>query len=232
MNSTGKKTLESMSQAVWYNKWTMDKFKAFLHGDILEVGCGIGNFTNTLSDYGLVWSIDIEDNYIKQTKKSVGKKAVVGFGDVEKGKYFFNNQKFDSVVCLNVLEHIRNDEQALENSYKLLKTGGSLVLLVPLHHFLYGEIDRSIGHFRRYTEVEVIDKLEKFGFKILKHRRINFFGAIGWYISGKILHENTVGDIKTKLFNFLAPIILPFEDLIEPPIATSVLIVAKKEGSK
>lgn len=228
-NSTGKKTLESMSQAVWYNKWTMDKFRSFLHGDILEVGCGIGNFTKTLADYGRVWSIDIEDSYIRQTKKLVGEKANVGFGDIEKGKYFFNNQKFDSVVCLNVLEHIKSDDQALENLHKILKAEGNLILLIPLHHFLYGEIDRSIRHFRRYTEVEIINKLQKHGFKILKHRRINFFGAIGWYISGKIFQENTVGYIKTKLFNFFAPIILPFEDLIEPPLATSILVIAKKE---
>ena len=58
--STGTQTLESMSQAVWYNQWTVKKFEEYLKGDILEVGCGIGNFTETLRKYGEVWAIDIE----------------------------------------------------------------------------------------------------------------------------------------------------------------------------
>ncbi|MDP2684909.1 MAG: class I SAM-dependent methyltransferase, partial [bacterium] len=58
-DSAGGETLESMSQAVWYNRWTLNKFKKYLNGDILEIGCGIGNFTKELAKYGKVWAIDI-----------------------------------------------------------------------------------------------------------------------------------------------------------------------------
>lgn len=228
MGSNGTKTLESMSQAVWYNKWTVKKFASFLKGDILEVGCGIGNFTTTLKEYGNVWAIDINENYVKQTAQSVNDNTNVGLGNIEKGKYFFKGQKFDCIVCLNVLEHIRDDKRALENMYELLKTDGFLILLVPAYDFLYGEIDKSIGHFRRYNKNQLKSMLEDMGFKIIKSRVINFLGGIGWWISSKLFSEIRVDENKIQVFNFVAPMVLPLEDVIEPPFGTSILIVAKK----
>lgn len=224
----GEKTLESMSQAIWYNQWTLEKFRGFLHGDILEVGCGIGNFTKSLTTYGQVFAIDIAEKYIKEIRKMINGNA--GFGDIESGKYFFNGKQFDSVVCLNVLEHIRDDKQALKNLYKLLKNEGFLILLVPIHPFLYGKIDQSIGHFRRYREDKLIKSLNDAGFKIVKSRRLNFLGAIGWLVAGRIFKEEKIRKRQIKLFNFFAPLILLFEDLIEPAIGTSILVIAQKEG--
>src|SRR3989338_8239685 len=90
----GASTLESMSQAVWYNQWTLSKFKKYLRGEILDVGCGIGNFTNTLSKYGPVTGIDVNEDYIKNLQKD--KKIEIGLGDIEKGKYFFSHKEFDT----------------------------------------------------------------------------------------------------------------------------------------
>lgn len=222
-------TLESMGQAVWYNRWTLNKFSFFLSGKILEVGCGIGNFTEALLKYGEVFAIDINQDYVKQTSKIVGKKAKVGFGDIEKGKYFFKDKKFDTVVCLSVLEHIEADKKALKNLFELLEKGGYLILLVPAHDFLFGEIDKFIGHFRRYNKKKLKELISQTGFKIIKRRTINFVGAIGWWISSKLLSRNQVDERKIKIFNLIAPLTLSMEDIIEPPIGTSILIIAKKE---
>lgn len=227
-NGHGHETLESMSQAIWYNQWTLKKFEPFLRGKILEVGCGIGNFTQTLTNYGEVFAIDIEESYLQQISKTLKNKGKIGFGDIEKGKYFFDGQKFDSIVCLNVLEHIGNDVMAVKNLYQLIKNHGYLILLVPIHPFLYGRIDQAIGHFRRYTKEEIINKLKMSGFNIIKSRKLNFFGAIGWLVAGKILKEEKVEDEKIKIFNFFSPFILPLENLIEPPLGTSILIIAQK----
>lgn len=222
-------TLESMSQAVWYNAWIFDKFADFLHGDILEVGCGIGNFTNLLTRFGDVWAIDVEKEYVIKTQKLLKEKAKIGFGDIENGKFFFGNQRFDTIVCLNVLEHIKDDESALDNFFRLLKKDGRLILLVPSHKFLFGEIDKSIYHFRRYNKSEICRRLEEIGLKINKSRRLNFLGALGWFIAGKILKETSVKENNIKIFNLIAPILLQFENLIEPPIGTSILVIAQKK---
>ncbi len=226
-----KDTLESMSQAVWYNKWTLRKFEKFIHGEILEVGCGIGNFTNSLINYGDVWSIDISKEYVLKTEKLIGNRVNVGFGDIEKRKYFFGNQKFDNIICLNVLEHIQNDMTALKNMYDLLKNGGKLILLVPAHDFLFGEIDRSIGHFRRYEKQILIKKLEKMDYKIIRSWKFNFLGAVGWFISGKILKDTHGKKWKIRIFDLIARLVLPLEEIMEFPIGTSILIVAQKNGS-
>lgn len=227
---SGQKTLESMSQAVWYNRWTLDKFEKYLSGDILEVGCGIGNFTKTLTKYGSVWAIDIEQSYVSDLKRKKLKKAHIGFGDVEKGKYFFKRKKFDSLICLNVLEHIKQDKTALSNMSKLLKNNGYLVLLVPSHPMLFGEIDRAIDHYRRYEKSKLINLILKNNFSIILSKRLNFIGAIGWWFAGKILKDTSVKKDKLHIFNYVAPFFLKIEEFIEPPFGTSVLIVAKKKG--
>lgn len=225
-----QQTLESMSQAIWYNKWTLKKFEKYLSADILEIGCGIGNFTETLTRFGNVWAIDINKDYIEETKKLVSGGVSAGFGDVEKGKFFFSQKKFDSLICLNVLEHIKNDTLALRNMYALLKNKGFLIILVPAHPALYGEIDHSISHFRRYAKNEIINKLENVGFRILRKKRLNMLGAIGWFIVGKIFKMKKINERSIKFFNFLAPLILSIEDLIEPPFGTSILIIAQKKS--
>lgn len=227
-NLRAQDTLESMSQAVWYNQWTVKKFDKFLKGKILEVGCGIGNFTRILTKYGEVFAIDINKSYVEQALKKVGVRARVEVRDIENGKDFFDGQKFDTVICLNVLEHIKDDMKALENMYSLLKKSGFLILLVPAHDFLFGEIDKSIGHYRRYNKQQLYKTMMNIGFKIVEERILNMLGAIGWWFSSKLLGNSIVDASKIKLFNLIAPFVLPIEDLIEPPFGTSILIIAQK----
>lgn len=223
----GETTLENMSQATGYNRWTLEKFEKYLKGEILEVGCGIGNFTQTLSKYGKVYAIDIDKSLVERVKKDNMIEA--GFGDIEKGEYFFKDKKFDTVVCINVLEHIKNDLTALENIYKLLKTGGRLVLLVPVNQFLYGEIDKAIGHFKRYDSKILEKEIGRFGFNILYKRKLNLLGALGWFFAGRVLKNTQVEKSKIKIFNIISPVFLAVENIIEPIIGTSILIIGEKK---
>lgn len=229
MKDQSSQTLESMSQATWYNRWTKNQFSRYLGGAILEVGCGIGNFSTYLVNHGRLTAIDINEDYIRGAKNKVQNKAEVGFGDIEKGKYFFKKEVFETIVCINVLEHIKDDAKAMENIYKLLSTEGYLVLLVPAHKFLYNLIDESIGHVRRYEKNQLKQKLENIGFEIVKLRKLNFLGSIGWFIAGKIFKDKRVSEGKIRIFNLIAPLFLTLETIIEPPFGTSILVIAKKK---
>jgi len=156
---TGKTTLEIMNEAQWYNRWVFSFISPHLRGEILEVGVGIGNFAIMLAQKGNVTAIDIDKGYL-QTLKSHLKNVEVGYGNVESGKYFFKNKKFDSIVSLNVVEHIKEDKKALKNMNALLKKGGKLVLLVPAYRLLFSNFDRKLGHYRRYSKNEVKDLVE------------------------------------------------------------------------
>lgn len=228
MNHPDHITLESMSQALWYNRWTLRKFAHALRGDILEVGCGIGNFTEALTSFGSVWAIDTDAHAVKQTKTLLGKRARVGNGDIERGTYFFRKSSFDTIVCMNVLEHIEDDTEALSNMHALLKPGGSLVLLVPIHSFLYSSIDHAIDHYRRYEPDQLLRTTKHHGFDVMYHRKLNFLGALGWFVRGKVMRRQTVSLGSIRMFNAIAPIVLPLEDIVEPVIGTSILLIAKK----
>jgi len=207
----------------------MKIFSSFLRGDILEVGFGNGNFTKSLKTYGRVWAIDIDTKYLRKIKKDIGSNIHIGKGDIEKGNYFFKKRLFDTIVCLNVLEHIRNDSRAFSNMFEILHRGGYLILLVPAHSCLYGSIDISVGHIRRYELQELLTLFVRYDMIIHIRRRINFFGALGWFIAGKIINATSVAENHLRYFNSIAPFVLPLESIIEPIIGTSYIVVAQKK---
>jgi len=225
---TGTLTLESMNEAPRYNRWILGKFKKYLKGDILEIGSGTGNFTKLLTGFGNVWASDISKDYINKLKQEITELKGAGVADIEKGKYFFKQQKFDVIVCLNVIEHIKDDSQAFLNLQKLLKPKGILILIVPSGMRLYGKIDESIGHFRRYNKYQLEKRLHKVGFKVLKARILNFVGGLGWWFSGKIMKQKIVKKDNVRIFNIVSPLFLFIERFWQPPFGTSVFIIARK----
>ncbi|KKQ52598.1 MAG: Methyltransferase type 12 [Candidatus Woesebacteria bacterium GW2011_GWA1_39_21b] len=219
-------TLEVMKEARWYNQWLFKMIKPYLGKDILEVGAGTGNFTRLLSKIGKVSVIDIEERYIKYLKKN--KNISSGIGDIEEGQYFFRNGLFDSIVCLNVLEHISDDLKALKNSQKLLKEGGTLVLLVPAHKILFSNFDKTLGHFRRYTTGELTHKLKSAGFTVITNRYLNWWAAIGWFVFLRLTGWRKIPKSEVGIFNYLGRLFLWPEKFIKFPFGLSVLVVAKK----
>ncbi len=220
---TGEKTLEIMSTATWYNNWLLGQIAKHLRGDILEVGAGIGNFTSKLSRYGKVVAIDYDTDYISST----GRKNT-DYGDIEKGKYFFSGKSFDTIVCMNVLEHIKDDKKALSNMHSLLRKGGRLILLVPAFPFAFGAMDRDLGHFRRYTRNSAGRKVENVGSKIVESKYLNWLGLIGWIFNAKILKKKIIPEGQVKLFDRVAKIFLFVEKFVSPAFGLSVLVVGEK----
>ncbi len=214
---TGEQTLEIMNKATWYNNWLLMQIAKYLKGDILEVGAGIGNFTSKLSKYGEVTAIDYDSGY---------KNA--NYGDIENGKYFFKNKKFDSIVCMNVLEHIKDDKKALLNMFNLLNPGGKLILLVPAYMEAYGRMDKELGHFRRYSKGQVVTKLINSKFLIINSSYLNWLGLIGWFVNARLLRRRIIPEGQLGLFDKLARPFLMLEDFIRPPFGLSVLVVGEK----
>jgi len=228
MDKVGKHTLEVMKAANWYNTWLFDLMKEHISGEILEVGTGIGNFTKLLSSRGKVTGIDINQKYINILKKDKHKNIVVGYGDIEKGKYYFNNKLFDSIICLNVLEHIDKDKTALKNMFNMLNISGKLILLVPSHRLLLSEFDTLLGHLRRYSKSNLYDKLDSVGFKDVNIRYINWWAAIGWFIFVKLLGRTKIPKNEVGIFNTFGKFMLWPEKFMNPPFGLSILAVAKK----
>jgi len=228
MDKVGLETLKRMEKVSFYNRWLVDRVKRHLTGDILEIGCGIGNMTGILVNYGQVTATDIEKYYIARTKKRMRRKARAGFGDVQTGKFFFGQKKFDTVVNFNVLEHIKEDDQAIKNMTTKLKKGGKLIIVTPAHIFLFGSLDKNLGHFRRYKKKDIVEKFKKAGLKVIDIKYLNWFGAIGWFINSRILRRKVLPSKQLGLFNLVSRPLLFLERFISPPFGLSVLIVGEK----
>ncbi len=227
MDKVGAKTLEVMSQAENYNLWLFERINPYVGGDILEVGSGIGNFTKLLVGKGRVFALDYDRSYLGKLRKIVGNDS--GYGDVERGKYFFRNRKFDTIVCMNVLEHIKNDEKALSNIKSLLKKNGRLILLVPAHQMAYGLMDKKLGHYRRYDRKNLKEKLEMAGFKVSTTFYLNMLGLLGWWFNGKILKKTIIPNGQLKIFDIISMPFLSLEGKISPPFGLSVVGVAQNK---
>lgn len=229
MYKTGKETLSIMKLAKWYNDWVFSFFEKYVGGEILEVGAGIGNFSKNLAKRGKVTTVDIRRDYIKKLKKQTGQKILVGFGDIENDKYFFKNKKYNAIVCLNVLEHIKDDTKALENMFNLLKPSGYLILLVPAHKRLFSNFDKSLGHFRRYDKTLLAGKLRNVGFEIVEARYFNWLAAVGWYLFVRLSYAKKMPQEKVLIFDKFGKLFLWPEKIFKPPFGLSVFVVAYKK---
>ena len=135
--------------------------------------------------------------------------------------------KLDTGISVNVFEHIEMDELALQNIRRVLTSGARLIMIVPAHQALYGEMDRTIGHYRRYTKHSMAEKMGKAGYEVLHQRYVNLIGALGWYLNGRILKRKTPPEGQLKLMNLMMGFVKTVEGPIEFPLGISLVTVAR-----
>lgn len=224
-----QETLDRMAMVNKYNGLIFDRIKGFLGKRVLEVGSGSGNITRYLLGRELLVATDVSDEYIDKLKRRfVENKRVklIKYDLNERKNGRFKRYGFDSIVCLNVLEHIEDDLQVLRNMNDTL-TNGRLILLVPAMKRLYGRLDEVLGHYRRYSKEDIVSKLRNSGFKTEAISYFNILGALGWFINSRILKKRILPGNQLRIFNRLVPL-LKLERLLDLPFGLSLLVVAKK----
>ncbi|MCX5750219.1 MAG: class I SAM-dependent methyltransferase [Candidatus Saganbacteria bacterium] len=226
--------LPYMEKTTNYNNWIFDLFKSYLGSVVLEVGSGVGTFTKYLLTRSQVLSLELTHEEVTLLRKQVGDKAGLSFfeGDicasatVQKLKGY----NVDTVVCLNVLEHIKDDLLALKNMHTLLKKGGHLILYVPALEFLYGSLDKNLDHYRRYDKKKLLKLIKEAGFVVKEARFINILGAFTWFLYSRILKRKKVAEKRLLFYDkMFIPILRFFESLIYPPFGQSLFVVAVKQ---
>jgi glycosyltransferase involved in cell wall biosynthesis len=223
-------TLQRMKKLHRYNQWIFSKFRPYIGRRVLEIGSGIGNITRFLLDRDLIIATDVEPKYLDLLKNTFGKykKFMIEHLDLSGSEMeCYRSYHIDSVICFNVLEHIEQDEKALKNIFDLLEPGGRLLLLAPSHSWLYGSLDRHLGHHRRYGKKELKNKLEARGFKVIFLKYFNRIGILGWFLNSKILGRKRLPSFQLRIYNLLVPL-FKLEKFFPLPIGTSLLAVAEK----
>jgi len=231
-STAGLRTLRMMEGAGSYNHWLFEQCKPYLGARVLEVGSGVGNISKYLLQKPFALLTDYSEHYVAELRNKFGhlkniKTSVLDLLDEDSVQKLNSQLKIDTILSLNVLEHIKDDRTAIANMYRLLGRSGRIVLLVPSHQWLFSPMDSMLEHHRRYDKMDLRSKLEEAGFKITSARYLNWLGALGWFVNGRILRRKLVPSRQLRLFDFLI-VLLRIEKFIDPPFGLSLLIVAEK----
>lgn len=226
----GYKTLRWMRRLRRYNRWMWDKLQPFVGKDVLEVGSGTGNMTRFLLYGDHVTATDVDPEYLEILRDAFAHHEHVEVHRMDLGEPpppEVARRRYDTVVCLNVLEHVEDDDAALRRLHGLLAPGGRVVLVVPAYEALRGAIDDAIGHYRRYTVPVIADRLAKAGFEVERTRYFNALGIPGWWLNSVLLKRHSLPGFQARVNDFLVPL-LRLEDRVEMPFGMSILAVGHK----
>lgn len=226
---------ERMAKAKNYLEWQSRLILPELGQRIIEVGCGMGNFTGKLLDRQAIAAFDIEPDCIERLKYRYPRQA-----NIRPFVYDTSNRSLaelagfraDSCLFLNVLEHIEDDLEALRAMASVLEPGGVIVLFVPAFQSLYGPTDRNLGHFRRYRPSDIARLADAAGLDLKKLHYVNVAGFFGWWVNARVLRREilTVGHIEV-FDRWFAPWLSRLEAWVHPPFGLSLFAVLQKRAS-
>ena len=207
VNDAGHLTLESLAGSPSISKWMLEQFHPYIGSKVVEAGCGAGNLTSHLLDRPRLAAVDIDPTHVESVRSRFGhlENFSVVTGDLTDPSTFDGlGDEFDSVVCINVLEHLDRPQIALEGFRQVLRSGGHALILVPAHDWLFSAADDALGHTKRYGAHDLRDSLIEAGFEVLSIRQFNRLGVVGWLVN-KALHRTNIGRWQAKAFGLLLP---------------------------
>jgi glycosyltransferase involved in cell wall biosynthesis len=228
----GGMTLRRMATLSAYNKWLHDRFDAFLGRRVLEVGSGVGNQTRYFADRDRVVASDVEPHYLRELRRrfedSTGVRvASFTFPLSDADRTDLRQEHLDTIVCMNVLEHIEQHEATLRDFASVLEPGGRLVLLVPAMPALYGTLDVNLHHFRRYDKTGLSELVIACGFDVHEIRFLNRLGVFGWWLNSRVLKRRVLPKGQLAAFKWLMPL-LKREETHPPSFGMSLLVLATR----
>ncbi len=230
-NDVGLEILDALSYAPNFNAWMADTIVPFLGERVLEVGAGTGNLTRPLAHRRKYYAAtDIGPEHLGALRNRFAHRPnlEVRFCDVQQSedmRYFAG--KIDTVVCLNVLEHVADPESAARNLFEVLDPGGRAIVLVPHSQEIFGALDVALGHYLRYSEVQLKDKLEGAGFVVEQIIQFNRVSRPGWWFTGKVLGRQTIARFPLRVFNSLVWLWRKIDGSLPWP-SVSIIAIARK----
>jgi 2-polyprenyl-3-methyl-5-hydroxy-6-metoxy-1,4-benzoquinol methylase len=225
--------LETMREAKRYGAHLFRLFRPFVGRRVLEVGCGIGTMSRRLTEVAdTVMGIEPNPHCADLVRAEMAgdpkfslRTCLLEECDLAE----LSSHRFDTVFCVNVLEHIEDDREALRSFHRVLTPGGHVLIWVPAVQAAYGPLDAELGHFRRYSKASLGAAFEAAGLDIVTLRYSNPIGLLGWMFNAHVLksREHSIGQV--RLFdNLIAPWALPIERLAPPPIGLSLIAVGRR----
>lgn len=218
----GVDNLEVMECAENYNRYILSLIKRDIHSKkkILDFGAGAGTFAKMLAYENILVDCYEIDKSLQQ-KIIENKLTLVNH---------LNESKYDFIYSLNVLEHIKDDENAIKEIFHLLNPGGELFLYLPAFNLLYSSMDKKVGHYRRYNASTLRKILQDNGFEIVKMRYVDSLGYLATLVYKLI--GSSQGDINEGQVKFydrwLFPLSLVLDRFLGRLLGKNIVVYCKK----
>jgi SAM-dependent methyltransferase len=205
-----------------------DVIRPYVGEKVLEIGAGTGNLTLQLVPRRLYWASDINPLYLTYLENVARNRPYlhVSYTDGQSAESYPKKQ-FDTVICLNVIEHLADDLGALHNIRDALEDGGRAIVLVPCGPWLLGTLDDVLGHQRRYTRDQLKELAGGAGFRLDTMLEFNRVGVIAWWINGKLLRRRSFGFVQIKLLNLLTPLFRVLDRFLPLPPLSLIAVLSK-----
>jgi SAM-dependent methyltransferase len=229
--------LEAMSFAGNYHRWILDIFSPHLGARLVEVGAGTGAFSELLIKERRPESLSL----VEPSQMYRILTARLARIDTPTELRTYNSvfarvadeiaarQRPDSIIYVNVLEHVADDDAELGLMRRALSDGGRVLIYVPALKWLFGGFDRKVGHHRRYTRAELEGKCRRAGFRVLESGYMDMPGILPWWVKYRLLKSETMQPSLVSLYNRLfVPVIRAAESVVRPPVGKNLFVVAEK----
>ena len=236
LDKEGHDTLDAIASADKFNRWMFETIHPYIKDKILEIGSGIGNISAflletkksvTLSDYNEQYCNILRDKFALFPNLS----SILSIDLVDQQfdkKFAALLGSFDTIIALNVVEHIKDHNQAIANCKKLLRKDGLLIILVPAYQGLYNRFDKELGHYRRYT-IKKLNAVMSKHLTMIHNQYFNFSGIAGWFVSGAILRKKIIPSSQMKFYNKLVPLFRIIDKVLFNKTGLSVIGIGKKD---
>lgn len=225
--------LEIMQDARRYASHVFGLFRPYVGSRVLEVGCGIATMSRRLVDIAET-VVAIEPNAACATlaREALGghprfELRVCHLEECDRAE--LADHRFDTVFCVNVLEHLEDDVAALRTFGEVIVPGGRVLIFVPAIQAAYGPLDAALGHHRRYSKRSLAKAFSDAGLEILTLRYTNPIGLLGWMFGAHVTRSTQHSPMQIWLFETLvAPWALPLERLVSPPVGLSLVAIGRR----
>jgi SAM-dependent methyltransferase len=224
--------LDELARARRLRAWMFDQYRDGVGGRAAEIGPGLGTFSERLLS-GRVDSLHLVEpdpafaDVLEQRFGADPRVTLAREGLPDAPSLHNGYRGLDFILCQNVLEHVEDDRLGLETMASALKPGGRLALIVPAGPRLYGSLDETYGHFRRYTPASLHELVESAGLELTHLRAFNLLGVIGWW-ARNLVGATSLGSGSLRAYERLLPIWRPLEDRLRPPVGLSLVAHARR----
>jgi len=225
----GGEILERLGRAPRFSRWMADTIRPWVGQRVLEIGAGTGNLTVNLMPRKFYCATDLNPAYVAGLEKLRESRPYLRVEHTDGCCFetFPRERDFDTVVCLNVMEHVDDDEGILRNVYAALAPGGRAIILVPRGRWLLGTLDEVLGHRRRYSRAQLLAVGRAAGFECERIWGFNRTGVPAWWLNGKLLRRRTFGLWQIKLLNLLTPLLRIVDPWLPLPSLSLIAVFRK-----